>query len=684
MYNTQWFLRAGQGGALVTGETGEALTFQPDGTVHGGGASLQVLMSSAFSAARNQEILQNALDRGGTLEIGNGTFALLGNLVMSSNTHLRMAPGCVLDISAAGAVDCLRAFGTEAATTALTVDAAKGATSVTLADASNLSPRDWFRVASNAVFDASSTNSKIGEFVEVKSVAGNVVTLEAPLAGGPYLVADTAVASKVTWIENVRVSGGKVLGGGTPTSAGVDTDCNGVRIWRGRDCIVEWTQFERCDLSGVWLQDCIFTKVVGCDFRDAVNDQQAYGVLIDNACQDCEVVGLTAARVRHIVTTGNSTTSKGVGRRITFSHCHCYSTTPARGGGGGDAFDTHTAAENIKFVKCVSYFSTGAGFNIELPLVTLEDCESYNSTDAGFVLHNESDQEAGFILTNCRAVRSGAEGYRITHPTRGSVARVRFAKLTGCSAEDTTGVGIFVANSVSALTLRNVTLKGCVVVGCKSANASVWVQNVLVGDVDVNVSEPTQVAAQLIRVRDCVDVKVSGVLRHADAATGICVYINSTTAGACQKVFVQGVQAGGNAPVGLRGVFADTNAQNCRLGVNDLQECNTPLDLQSGTGHRIYQQPTVSGNNGDTSPTLTVNSARTQLFNSPISANRTVTAPTASLCDGLEFDVVRTAAATGAFNLTVFGGKVLPAGSAVTYRYSSSLAAFVEVSFSTL
>lgn len=683
MFNTQWFLRAGQGGALVTGNTGEALTFQSDGTVHGGSASIQALLSSSFSAAKNQEILQHALDRGGTIDVGNGQFALLGNLSMQSNTHLRMAPGCVLDISAAGSVDCLRAFGSEATPTLLTVDAAKGATSVTIADASNLNPRDWIRVCSNALFDASSTSSKIGEFVEVKSVAGNVVTLEAPLAGGPYNVADGATASLVTWVENVRVSGGKILGGGTPTAAGVDADCNGVRIWRGRDCTVELTQFQYCDLSGVWLQDCIFTKVLGCDFRDAVNDQQAYGVLIDNACQDCEVLGLTAARVRHIVTTGNSTTSKGVGRRITFGHCHCYSTTPARGGGGGDAFDTHTAAENIKFVKCVSYFSTGAGFNVELPLCTLEDCESYNSTDAGFVLHNESDQEAGFILTNCRAVNSGAEGYRITHPTRGSVARVKFAKLTGCSAEGTTGVGIFIANSVSALTLRNVTVKGCVVVGCKSANASVWLQNVLNGEVDVNVSEPTQVAAQLIRIRDSVDVKVAGVLRHADNATGICVYINSTTAGACQKVFVQGVQAGATTPVGLRGIFADTNAQNCRVGVNDLQECNTPLDLQAGTGHRIYQQPSVSGNNGDTSPSLTVNSAQTQRFGSPLTANRTVTLPSASLCSGLAYQVVREAAATGAFNLDVGGVKTLAAAGTSCWVRSDGTT-WRETDFSTL
>lgn len=632
----------------------------------------------AFDAARDAG--------GGTVRFASGTHVSTGYVVYS-NTLVILDPGAVIDISAAPDGTCaLSGSGTESATLALTGNAAKGATSISLSapNAATLARGDLIRVASDAVFDASSTNSKIGEIARVSSVSGTTVNLEGPLRGGPYNTADTATASKITPIQNVTVRGGTIRGGGTLTTAGVDKDHRGIQLFKAYGCLVEDVRFERTDLVGIWWQDALFCKVRGGHAKDFVNDQQAYGVLHDNACQDCDVDGFTGERIRHLTTTGNSTTTKGITRRITWRGCKCYSTTPARGGGGGDAFDTHTAAEDLKFIDCTVYSSTGAGFNIENPSCTLENCEAFYTTDAGYVLHNESDSESGYILSNCRAVRTTAEGYRITYPTRGATATVRYAKLTGCVAEDTAGISFYVANTVNTTALRNVTMVGCSVVGCSNASASVWVQNLDTADINVNVAEPTQTAANLIRVRDSVNVKVSGSLVHATSATGIAIYINATSAASCQKVLVEGVRAGGTTPVGLRGVFADTNARNCRVGINDLQECNTPLDLQAGTGHRIYQQPSMSGNNGDTSPTLTVNSARTQLFNGVLTANRTVTAPTASLCDGYEFEIVRTAAATGAFNLTVFGGKVLTPGTAVTYRYSASLAAFVQSNFTTL
>ena len=644
------------------------------------------------SQVDNRRALQAAADQardagGATILSPEGTYPYAGNVTLYSNTRIEMSAGTVLDMSQAGSVDAFRASGSEGAQLPLTANALKGALSLQLssANAATLAARDWIRVASNALFDASSTASKIGELVQVASVAGTTVTLETPLCD-TYNTADTAVVTKVTFVENIHFSDGKILGGGTPTAVGSDVNQNGIRVLLGYNIIVDKTRFERIDLSGVWYQDCVFSKVIACDFRDAFHSQQAYGVLLDNACQDCEVMGLTGARTRHLFTTGNSTTTRGITRRFTVSHCHAYSTTPARGGGGGDAFDTHTAAEFAKFSHCVSHYSTGAGFNIECPSVVMVACESYFSTDAGLVFHNESDREGVLDCQKFKSVSSSAEGIRVTHPTRGSVARVKSAKLDDCRVEDSTGISFFIANTVNTLTLRNVVLSDCVVTGCKNANASIWLQNVEVGKVSANVSEPTQVAAQLIRIRDSLNVLVEGcTLRHADNATGIAIYINATGAALCQKIEVDSNRAGALTPVGLRGVFADTNARNCRLGDNDFQECNTAIDLQSGTGHRLYQQPACSGNNGDTSPTLTVNSAPTQFFSTPITANRSVGAPTASLCDGLEFEVVREAGATGAFTISVFGVvNLATAGTSARVKYSASAAAWKEVSASTL
>jgi hypothetical protein len=184
-------------------------------------------------------------------------------------------------------------------------------------------------------------------------------------------------------------------------------------------------------------------------------------------------------------------------------------------------------------------------------------------------------------------------------------------------------------------------------------------------------------------LRDCSNVLVTGgSLRHVDSSNGgIAIYINASGAGTCTKITVEGNRAGGTTPTNLRGVYADTNATNCRIGINDFQECNTPIDLQSGTGHRIWQTPGISSDNGDTSITLTVNSLPTQRFNTALTSNRTVTAPTASLASGLRFRVVREAGATGASTLTAFG-KALAVGQWVDGECDGST--YREVAFGSL
>lgn len=83
--------------------------------------------------------------------------------------------------------------------------------------------------------------------------------------------------------------------------------------------------------------------------------------------------------------------------------------------------------------------------------------------------------------------------------------------------------------------------------------------------------------------------------------------------------------------------------------------------------------PSVSGDNGNASITLTAGSARTQRFNTVLTANRTVTLPTSDVFNGMKFRVAREAGATGAFNLTVGGIRVLGAASTwVDVEYDGS------------
>ena len=82
--------------------------------------------------------------------------------------------------------------------------------------------------------------------------------------------------------------------------------------------------------------------------------------------------------------------------------------------------------------------------------------------------------------------------------------------------------------------------------------------------------------------------------------------------------------------------------------------------------------PSVGLDVGDANITLTSKSARTQIFNTPLTAPRTITIETAVFYNGEYFEVVRTAAATGASGLDVGGLKTLAAGEWCVVRISDS------------
>ena len=80
----------------------------------------------------------------------------------------------------------------------------------------------------------------------------------------------------------------------------------------------------------------------------------------------------------------------------------------------------------------------------------------------------------------------------------------------------------------------------------------------------------------------------------------------------------------------------------------------------------------VSADKGDAAATLDMRtSEQTNVWNTPLTANRAVTLTTTGAFEGAKFRVVRTAAATGAFNLTV-AGKNLAAGQWADVEYDGA------------
>ena len=76
----------------------------------------------------------------------------------------------------------------------------------------------------------------------------------------------------------------------------------------------------------------------------------------------------------------------------------------------------------------------------------------------------------------------------------------------------------------------------------------------------------------------------------------------------------------------------------------------------------------VSADNGDAAATLTVGtSEHTQVWNTPLGAARAVALSTTGATNGDKFRILRTAAATGAYNLNVGTGPLKAMGTAGSF-----------------
>ena len=100
-----------------------------------------------------------------------------------------------------------------------------------------------------------------------------------------------------------------------------------------------------------------------------------------------------------------------------------------------------------------------------------------------------------------------------------------------------------------------------------------------------------------------------------------------------------------------------TPVEGVRVWVNDEDAAY----VYDGSNWVLYNRPLpvrgVSADNGDAAASLTVAAfVSTQVWNTPITADRAVTLSTTGAKSGDRFRIVRTAAATGAFNLNVGTG----------------------------
>ena len=137
--------------------------------------------------------------------------------------------------------------------------------------------------------------------------------------------------------------------------------------------------------------------------------------------------------------------------------------------------------------------------------------------------------------------------------------------------------------------------------------------------------------------------------------------------------------------VGRSIFFPSGSDNNIIYGANNLASVGTGI-LNSGTNNLVYSfNPTVVADVGNASSIPSwISGQRTFVWNTALTADQSVTLNTASVPNGARYRIVRTANATGAFNLNVGTGplKALTAGQWCDVDYNGS--AWVLTAFGSL
>ena len=319
--------------------------------------------------------IQAAVTAFRTVHIPSGTYVVTSQITVPSNTTIILDTDATIDMSTA--LSGLRAFyaaGSVGTAYNLTASTTSFGTTLTVStgDSANFAAGDWVQVYSTAVFDEGWSGSVFGEIVQVDSVntGTGVITLTTELAGGTYTTGATAQVRKVTFVENVMVTGGSFVGSQTVT-----TFHTAVRCDFGINCTVDGIRTRYCNGNAINLRSCLFSTVKNVFVQDALGST-GYGVNITDCCQDCTVVDSSFLRCRHAVTSTSS--DKGQSRRLTYQNLRSWDSINT-----GDAFDTHASSSDVMFVNCVSYGSSANGFNIECASAQVIGCASYGHASAG-------------------------------------------------------------------------------------------------------------------------------------------------------------------------------------------------------------------------------------------------------------------------------------------------------------
>jgi small subunit ribosomal protein S15 len=259
-----------------------------------------------------------------------GSYIVSSSIAVGSNTHLDFENSVIIDFSGAATGDTLfEVIGTFGVSSGLTANSLDNDLTLDLTDATLFNVGDVINIRSNAAYYGS---DKKGEFHIIKSKTGNQITLEDGLWDS-YLTTDSSLVTLIQSKNNIKISGGKFIGGGSGKSH------NGINLELVKNGYIENAEFENFENRAVrvYLSNNIDIEKLTVHKSNQVG--LGYGVSV-NSSQWVNVTNSSFYYNRHGFASGGSV--YGPARFVKVLGNNFYGTTNA-------GIDSHPSVQFINF-----------------------------------------------------------------------------------------------------------------------------------------------------------------------------------------------------------------------------------------------------------------------------------------------------------------------------------------------
>lgn len=335
---------------------------------------------------------------------------------------------------------------------ALSVDAARFDTSLTLTSTSGLAAGDYLLLNSNKDYTLNAeTGRKQGEIVRIHAILSGTVVQLRGLIYDTYTVANGGHAAKITFLENTVVRDVGFVNT-TPRGAGGSYLSTFMNPQFVRGLRVSGCTFTKADATALLIENCIDDVVSRSVFKEGnettttdigyvagTSPAYAYGCVHYGACQNSSVVGCVSDRNYGAFFVDPHVGDGGIPRHIVVSGCVSW--------GAAKTFATHVGCEFVKFVGCTAHGGDRLGtqqedgiFQLEGKYCSMQNCIVDGTWGFGSAVYLGSQavdcEIDGLTIRNALCVPSDAQthtwGTGLTDQGHGSQVSNVVIRNTSC------------------------------------------------------------------------------------------------------------------------------------------------------------------------------------------------------------------------------------------------------------